>query len=187
MPLKTLVKAGNISNLNEARYCAGMGVDLLGFRVIEGKPDYVSPKLFQEIRGWISGPEIVAEVQGLESVEQLSAVIRDYAPNYIELTDSEYALHAAGLTLPCIVDITTSESIKSLNKTDGIAYFVVDDASRVRINSSPFLLKINSTTNLLEKIKLPSVAGIALNGSGETKSGVKDYDELADILELLDE
>ena len=29
MPLKTFVKVGNITNLSDARYCAGMGVDML--------------------------------------------------------------------------------------------------------------------------------------------------------------
>jgi phosphoribosylanthranilate isomerase len=35
MPLKTFVKVGCITNLSDARYCAGMGVDMLGFRAVE--------------------------------------------------------------------------------------------------------------------------------------------------------
>ncbi len=31
MALKTIVKVGNITNLSDARYCAVMGVDMLGF------------------------------------------------------------------------------------------------------------------------------------------------------------
>ena len=41
MSLQTFVKVGEITNLSDARYCAGMGVDLLGFNVVENTPGYV--------------------------------------------------------------------------------------------------------------------------------------------------
>ena len=66
MPLKTFVKVGCITNLSDARYCAGMGVDMLGFRAVESQENYIKPSQFQEIRGWIAGPLVVAEVYGVE-------------------------------------------------------------------------------------------------------------------------
>ncbi|MFM1835376.1 MAG: hypothetical protein RJA04_63, partial [Bacteroidota bacterium] len=48
--LKTLVKVSAITNLSDARYCAGMGVDLLGFPL--GK---ISIDQFTEIRNWLAG------------------------------------------------------------------------------------------------------------------------------------
>ena len=33
--LKTLIKVSNINNLSDARYCAGMGVEMLGFSMDE--------------------------------------------------------------------------------------------------------------------------------------------------------
>ena len=86
MALKTLVKVGNISNLSDARYCAGMGVDMLGFRVISGQEHYVSPELFKEIRGWFSGPSVVAEAYGIRSGEDLPFIIQNYLPDFIELS-----------------------------------------------------------------------------------------------------
>src|SRR5690349_969235 len=85
MALKTLVKVGKISNLSDARYCAGMNVDLLGFRVVTGQDHYVSPELFKEIRGWFTGPAIVAEAYGIQKNEDLPAIIQQYLPDYIEL------------------------------------------------------------------------------------------------------
>jgi phosphoribosylanthranilate isomerase len=49
MALKTKVKAGNITNLSDARYCAGMGVDWLGFPA-----DVVNPDTFKEITNWVT-------------------------------------------------------------------------------------------------------------------------------------
>src|SRR4051812_19134719 len=109
MPLKTVVKVGNISNLSDARYCAGMGVDMLGFRVLEKQENFISPRLFQEIRGWVSGPKVVAEVYGLESPEQLLAIVSNYAPDYFELSLSAYRTFNDHLTLPSLVFITLEE------------------------------------------------------------------------------
>jgi phosphoribosylanthranilate isomerase len=43
MALKCFVKVGNVTNLSDARYCAGMGVDLLGFPVDAAQPGPVAP------------------------------------------------------------------------------------------------------------------------------------------------
>jgi phosphoribosylanthranilate isomerase len=187
MPLKTVVKVGNISNLSDARYCSGMGVDMLGFCVIEGRPNYISPKLFQEIRGWISGPKVVAEIYGLASPEQLQDIIRNYAPDYFELSALEYHLHISNLSLPCIVDTTYAEADKLKSESKGIAYFLVNDINLLSDYSQAALLKIDSNTDLLIRIEHPSIAGIALNGTPELRPGYKDYSALADILEQLEE
>src|SRR5690606_27876233 len=85
MMLKTQVKVGNISNLSDARYCAGMGVDMLGFAVIPGQEDYVPEPLYQDLRGWISGPAIVAELYGITPEMNLQAILQAYQPDLVEV------------------------------------------------------------------------------------------------------
>lgn len=58
MSLKTKVKVGNITNLSDARYCAGMGVDWLGFPI-----ESVNPKTFAEITSWVTGPQFMIELK----------------------------------------------------------------------------------------------------------------------------
>jgi phosphoribosylanthranilate isomerase len=187
MPLKTIVKAGNISNLSDARYCAGMGVDLLGFCATEGRMQYITPKLFQEIRGWVSGPKIVAEIYGLPSAEALPEVIRNYAPDYFELSAAEYHAFVAHLTLPCIVSAMATE-LGGL-KGDNIAYLLVDEAvlPTAQGTAAPLLFKVSTGNRLLEKLSQYPVAGVALDGTPEIRPGYKDYEAMADILEALDE
>ena len=48
MPLKTIVKVGSITNLSDARYCAGMGVEMLGFNVVAGHESFIDAKKYQE-------------------------------------------------------------------------------------------------------------------------------------------
>jgi phosphoribosylanthranilate isomerase len=192
MPLKTVVKVGNISNLSDARYCSGMGVDMLGFSVIEGQEHYLAPKLFQEIRGWISGPKVVAEVYGVQSHEQLSAVVADYAPDFFELSLHEYLSFHRQLTLPCIVSVKKHEVIEIREGYERVPYLLLEeDALSAELTQKsihyPILLSVTSGDSLSEKIKRYPISGVALSGSPELRPGFKDYSELADILELLEE
>lgn len=181
MPLKTVVKVGNITNLSDARYCSGMGVDMLGFRVLEGQQNYISPKLFQEIRGWVSGPKIVAEIYGLTSSDQLAQIIENYAPDYFELTAGEFDTFQSDLKLPCIVTGQAKADSK-------IAYVLIEETGLSAYRgAAKLLVRPTSSETVLELIKSSDVAGVALNGTPEDRPGFKDYADLADVLEKLDE
>ena len=56
--LKTFVIVGEISNLSDARYCAGMGVDVLGFNINPVEETCVAPETLNEISGWVAGVAI---------------------------------------------------------------------------------------------------------------------------------
>jgi len=190
MPLKSLVKVSHLSNLSDARYCAGMGVEMLGFCVIPGTPHYLTPQVFQDIRGWVAGPRIVAEIYGLESVVEIDSLVREYAPDYLELSHTEFERFEDFLTLPCIVHVGDLSEINPGNKKPGIAYVIVDDdASCADVSSShyPVLVKVAS----LEKLNALSAAGcfkgFVLSGPEDNRPGYTNYDELGEILEALDE
>jgi phosphoribosylanthranilate isomerase len=192
MPLKTVVKVGNISNLSDARYCSGMGVDMLGFSAIEGQQHYLPPKLFQEIRGWVAGPKVVAEVYGVTSHEQLLSVVEQYAPDYFELSLHEYRSFVNQLSLPCIVSVKKSEVIEIRDNYTNVPFLLLDDdALTVELGQKslhyPILLRVTSGASLEEKLRRYPISGIALSGATEVRPGFKDYAELADILELLEE
>lgn len=189
MPLKTSVKVGNISNLSDARYCSGMGVDLLGFTVIEGHEHYISSDLFREIRGWISGPKIIAEIYGVRSFSEIEAVIENYTPDYLEMNDSEYGIFGPAINLPCIIS-TEPQHLSGIRLNGKNGYFLLTEAALPAIKSAflqSALVKINSPLNLLEMLQKYRIAGIAISGSPEIRPGYKDYNALADILELLEE
>ena len=52
-------KVCGITNLTDARYCAGAGVDFLGFIQYEKSPRYVEPSMAHDIIEWLYGPETV--------------------------------------------------------------------------------------------------------------------------------
>ena len=60
--LSKIVKAGSITNLTDARFFAAYDVDFIGFNFDPKSPDYISPQNALAIKGWITGPKIVAEL-----------------------------------------------------------------------------------------------------------------------------
>ena len=63
MALKTTVKVSKVNNLSDARYCAGMGVNQLGFNIEPDHENYTDPKSFKELADWVSGVEFVGEIE----------------------------------------------------------------------------------------------------------------------------
>ncbi|MEX2231504.1 MAG: hypothetical protein WD824_05055 [Cyclobacteriaceae bacterium] len=189
MPLKTIVKVSHISNLSDARYCAGMGVEMLGFRVIPGAEHYLPAGVFQDIRGWISGPKIIAELYGLSSPDQIATAVQTYAPDYFELTFAEYSTFRNVLSLPCIVYLDVTADMDSVANDSQVSYLLVGEETScadISIADIPVLIKITALNNLNEKLGEGCFKGFVLEGSKELRPGVTNYDQLGAILESLE-
>ncbi|MBL0744912.1 hypothetical protein [Chryseolinea lacunae] len=182
MALKTFVKVGNITNLSDARYCAGMGVDLLGFSVVEGQPQFIESKLFQEIRGWVTGPSVVAEIYGLQHASDLDKILENYKPDYLEMGAAELALFDS-LPLPFIVSVRENDELPNLPLHPS---YVIQHGQNVNPSAYPTLLVLESKEDLNVLLDNPHVKGVVLNGTAEIKPGLKDFEAMADILEQLE-
>ena len=180
MPLKTFVKVGCITNLSDARYCAGMGVDMLGFRAVEGQENYIKPSQFQEIRGWIAGPLVVAEVYGLKNPNALMAIVENFKPDYLEMGISELSQFST-LPLPLLLAAEESDALENLPVQP--AYLISKNPFKTSI---PQLVEVQSKGDLEPLLDIDNVKGIALRGGAELKPGLKDYEAMSEILEFLD-
>ena len=193
MALKTKVKVGNITNLSDARYCAGMGVDMLGFPF-----NTLDFKTYQDITGWVAGPQFVIEIPS-ESTD-IHAIADQYAPDFIEIEPQHIATLPQGeqkyiIRLPLAA--FTSAEADLLMKQDVIEYVLLTestgdtDKDRTLLESISqnfkALIGYNITEDNLSQVMSWPVAGISLKGSDELKPGLKDYDHLATILELLED
>lgn len=194
MALKTLVKVGRISNLSDARYCAGMSVDLLGFGVIAGREGYVSPEAFKEMRGWFTGPSVVAEIYGIETHDELAGIMQNYLPDFVEGSLADLRkLHAA---FAAYILSTTYAELKAHEEDLGIyhnqiAYVLVPASTPAHeledlARDHKILLRIDTENPADDVLHHAHVKGIALQGSPEDKPGLKDYDALASVLEKLE-
>ncbi|MEO9475632.1 MAG: N-(5'-phosphoribosyl)anthranilate isomerase [Cyclobacteriaceae bacterium] len=205
MGLKTFVKVGEISNLSDARYCAGMGVDLLGFNVNSESPYYVSPDTFKDLSGWVAGVKFVGECSGM-SVDDIKLATQDYDFDYLQVDEIDQLTELADLGVELILYLNVSDdaTIQNLQNliesaaeecemvivaTDNPDYYtsIRDVVSEVSENVK--ILKGFDITekNVSSTIDEGRFMGIELKGSEEEQPGFKDYGDLMDILEALDE
>jgi phosphoribosylanthranilate isomerase len=203
MALKTFVKIGSISNLSDARYCAGMGVDMLGFSLDPSSPDFVSETAFKEIVGWVAGVKIVGELGSLGAEEAVDLLTR-YAVDYLQTDDPRQVAALSELNVPLILRADFAENSQSslkeicasnqpyvdffLLESDNVVLTEFEMSFLRRLSSRyPVLLGFGfGAANIHFLLEELPIRGIAMRGSQEIKPGLKDFDELAEILETIE-
>ena len=187
---KILVR--NISNLSEARYCAGMLVDFISFELDQNEVNFIDLKKFSEIKGWINGIELLGnsvyltlnEIKELIKERDLDGFIFDYTQiNLIELLDCKLKI----LQIPINQLFTIDENIESK-----IDYLIIygekkdidkDLLKKVQL-TIPIFLGFNFENVTLD---CENLSGFAFNGTIELKPGYSSYNDLMDALEFLDQ
>ncbi len=193
MLLKTKVKVGNITNLSDARYCAGMGVDMLGFPIGMGV-GRISIETFQEIAAWVAGPEFILELPDKIDRDLVEKVTLMESIKHIQLNMDQFeSLRSTPVNSSFIINTNLDEwkqKRHELIKVDSIAYLILDDNkpdwNQIKeINSTqPVLIPYAHLPPDSDAAEFP-IAGILLEGTSEDKPGQKDYDQLATVLESL--
>ena len=195
--LKTTIKVSNVNNLSDARYCAGMGVEMLGFSM-----DELDFDKFKEMRGWLAGVQIVGETNS-NDISTIIDLVDKYQPDYLEISDWENVIEIQRIGKPLIlkVDFATANLPALFQATKGnVDYFVlessdgfeiIDDATLSQLDAWSFQypiilgfgIKESNANDLLEQTQL---TGFALKGGNEIRPGIADNEELMNILEILE-
>lgn len=194
--LKYPIFIPSITNLNDARYCAAMGVDTLGFCFDSSHKNYVEMPLFDAIRGWLSGVKIMAElnkIPAIEGAEIANSVQADYILAHHSVQN--YALYT---DIPVIYQIILEENIPFDPPKNSIYYIdsVIKtiDLKRDKAEFQHFAAQnckiilgcgfdagnINEINNLY----LPF--GFGLYGENELTTGLKDYDLLGAVFDQIE-
>lgn len=183
--MKLPVLARHIQHLTDARYFAALEVEYIAFNLDEGSPSYVEPLQLHAIIDWIEGPTIVIENPGAETfaVDTKTLLAFPFEPDdnqdayFIELPLSALAqnhlpkAHAYILKIEAWNDLLDADWTQIYQLAEFGKLFVETDLNAALIN---YLLDNHPTV------------GIVLSGSQEEKTGIKSYEELDEILELLD-
>jgi phosphoribosylanthranilate isomerase len=195
--LKTLIKVSNINNLSDARYCAGMGVEMLGFSM-----DELSFEKFKEMCGWLAGVKVVGETdsQDILKIIELNEI---YQPDYLEVSNFQNIAEIQKIGKPLIlkVDFATANLPALFQTTKAyVEYFLIENSDDFGIIDESVLsqldtwsfqyplilgfgVKESNANDLLEQTQL---SGFALRGNEEIRPGFGDSEELMNILEILE-
>ncbi|MCE7044168.1 hypothetical protein [Dyadobacter sp. CY312] len=205
--LTRTVKISNVTNLSDARYCAGMGVEMLGFSIDEDSPNYITPKKFEDICSWLAGVTLVAETAQSDP-ENILKSLSNYPVHAVQVEDPGLLnyLHSE-LNLPLILRISVDtyeagEVSSILSRYEGdVTHFLLESDNDAELSEEwmqvlgnlsseyPILTgfgldneySVSALTELFPQI------GIALRGSEEIRPGYKDFGSMMDILEALEE
>jgi len=205
--LNRTVKISNVTNLSDARYCAGMGVEMLGFSIDEDSPNYISPKKFEDICSWLAGVNLVAETAQTDPQAIINA-LSNYPVHSVQVeTPGLLNYLRSELNLPMILrisaDLYDADDISSIfSRYEGeVSYFLLESDNEVSLTEEwmhvlgnqateyPVLVGfgLDNETMVSELTERFPNIGIALRGSEEIRPGYKDFGSMMDILEALEE
>ena len=203
MALSSFVYISDVENLSDARYSAGMGVDLLGFKLDPTDDSSLKKEQFNEISEWISGVKIVGEF-GDTNPEEIRELINNYKVDYLMISNESQIYDFSMIGIPLIYKMVISNDNKNdldsiFNYCSGTVDYFLMDSDQVELNETdkalisksgskyPIILgygiTINNAKMIVDELNL---AGICLKGSPELRPGYKDFEEMADILEALE-
>lgn len=205
MALSTLTAVTEINNLSDARYCAGMGVDILGFNLSQQQAAPVSPDTVRDIAGWVAGVQLAGAFAPAPP-EEINEKARGCNLDLLLLPSGFLVDDLAKLELPVILQVEVHKDSYENELTQmlelyapKVQYFLItspefqeiDETNRDFLKSLcsrfPILLGFGlDKETVSEELQAVKPAGIALKGGHEIKPGLKSFDDLADILETLE-
>lgn len=195
MALKYPVLAYEVNNLSDARYFAGMGVEMISFPLDNGA---MNMETFEGIREWIEGIYISGAFAN-EHEDKINEISESLNLDYIHIQNPD--IDCSKLNKPVIQQLSFKDEVDEVATAfqRGASLYVIENKDPDR----PVYDDINALKNLYFKDKLLIGYGInfeniheihnqllpygfALKGGQEIRPGFKDFDEMADILEAIE-
>lgn len=170
--------AQNITNLTDARYFAAWGVSYVSFNSISDSPYYMTEDKIREIKEWLEGPKCLIECRTLEFDELADGLILDNMYSSLPLSKESFFR----------IDIT--EFMKGL--PDG-HYIITPESDNQLEEVLRKLKKMSTGLNIyidiahlsIQNLRIPKDIGIVVQGGDEEKPGVKSYEDLDELYEIL--
>ncbi|MFN0276321.1 MAG: hypothetical protein ACKVPJ_11270 [Chitinophagales bacterium] len=173
------IKAGSITNLTDARFFASYGVDYIGFCFDPLSPNYISPQQALAIKGWLHNVKIVAEFAN-QDAENIQGMIDFLQPDVIECKSSEFGF--LNFELPGILKCSFND-LKSISEGNYL-FVLIDDYNGEDISTVKHSVMINITEKQNDFLNT-NISAVQIKGTPESEVGVKNYDELAELLQQM--
>jgi len=200
MALKTFVKISNVTNLSDARYCAGMMVDVMGFNVDPHSSQKISSTDFKEITEWIAGVKFAGEFKSSDK-DTICEALNQYPIDYIQIEDyaAVETINLLGKPIIFKIHIESEDDLQKLKsqlgyldelvkmviiKSDNTGLFDAIDAQIGYYNGN---LKLLKGYGLESNNHLKKFPGLELEALEEERPGYKDYGVVMDVLEAIEE
>lgn len=169
--------ANNINHLTDARYFAAWGASWMCYNVT-----HLSLTEIAAIKEWVEGPKHIINVCGMDTSESAAMMTNDAIDGY--LTDSvEDHRHIQSLLQRSVDAFILNPSFS----VDGATAIRTITTSNTDLSEGQWYDIHGKPTEIAAFIKANHPHGIVLAGSEEEQVGFKSFDELDELLELLEE
>lgn len=201
MSFLTNIKLGNITNLSDARFAAAAGVTYIGFCFDPSNKNYIAPIKAKEIIDWVTGSLVVAEF-GNQSFQEINDISELLTVDAIEVNNILLPDELLGLGKAIIKKIDVSAFDAQQLQTEIDAYKNVADAFHLFYSNNTNALDTTVLKNICKNVRI--IWGIAfdldnvleiidtykpfaihISGVQEEKAGIKDFDGLNDLLDII--
>lgn len=171
-----------ITNLTDARYFAAMGVDWIGFDMRPESP--LTTDHVVAFADWVEGPLFFLDVRGRHE-QEIMAILDNFKADGLLLEEGIFSSHYTGKRIALRRNTNTFD-----NPADICIHSHEDWMHRT---ASDLVHDVEeewvTVGGVVEYQALMSAAriaaGIVVSGSDEDKTGVKSYDNLDAIIELI--
>ena len=202
------VKICGLTNLEDARFCAGAGVDFLGFIQYPKSPRYVTPEVAAAIIAWVYGPEPVGVFVN-EDADTVNRVAEAANFAMVQLHGDEPPELCARIERPVIkaFRILPKATVDQMRRQmepyrEHVAYFLLDthhptlwggtgatfDWQQARTLAAAFPILLAGgirTENVEEAVRSVRPLGVDLSSSLEAYPGKKDLDKMTAFFDVV--
>jgi len=202
------VKICGITNLADARYCAGAGADYLGFLQSDASPRYVEPEAARQIIEWVAGVKTVGVFVNAD-VETLNETASAVGFDIVQLHGDESAEYCARVARPVIKvfrirdDDNPAELQRRLDQYIPHVYALLFDTfvenqpggtgrtfrwetvSALDLDVPVFLSGGLNTANAAAAVAAVEPYGIDVSSGVEHSPGAKDFESVDDLFAAL--
>jgi phosphoribosylanthranilate isomerase len=201
MSFLTKIKFGNITNLSDARFAAAAGIEYMGFCFDPLNANYIPPIKAKEIIDWTTGSNIVAEF-GSQTLDEIIDISELLNIEVIEINNSILPDELKQLNNAIIkkmdIGIQSAVDIKKQldaykNEVDVFHFYTSVDTKNV---DTEYIIQLCEEYKIIwglpidlstitQTINTFNPYAINISGGMEEKAGIKDFDELNDLLDLI--
>jgi phosphoribosylanthranilate isomerase len=172
--LQQKIIAQNITNLTDARYFAAWGVDYISFNTIGDSDYFINDAAIKEIKDWVEGPQCLLEANALEFEDVADGFILSNIYSSLPIVKETFFRISfddiiKGLPDGKYISPITSEQIELLADIDYQHLHLYFDISELELSD---VLRLGNF-------------GLVVQGGEEEKVGLKSYEELDQLYELL--
>ena len=204
------IKICGLKTLADARFCAGAGVDYLGFIQHPPSPRYIPPDEAKEIKEWLHGPRTVGVFVNTDA-ETVNTSSETAGFDLVQLHGDESPSYCRRMSLPVIKAWTVrpKDTVRSLARIlsayeNCVEAFLLDtwhpelaggtgktfdwDVARDLAKDFRIILAGGlGPANVKEAIHSVSPWGIDVSSGLESAPGVKDFDLITRFSDLIAE